>query len=329
MRARTRRVGTGAVALLLFISGCGDDDDTGTVEEGATTTAAPSDEATTTTAAEEDEEDEEADGGSEGLDVTAVDFAFEGLPDEVNGGAVEIRFANEGEVDHEIAFVEIGDEANAETFFDDFGPVITEGGPFPEYVGAVVGANEAPPGETATFTYTLPEGTYMVFCSLTGTPDDPESEEGAPHFAQGMQQVVSVSEAAALNIPEGDGTITASDYTFEVDLASGDSLINFTNEGPNDHFAGFDRFPEGTTVEEAESTFLTLASLEEGEAPPEGTPEMTEVGFSGIASQGETIQFEVDALEPGTYVFYCFISDRAGGPPHAIAYEMVEAFEIT
>lgn len=265
-------------------------------------------------------------GGGESLDVEAVDYAFEGLPDEIDAGRVEITLENTGEVDHEIAFVEIGD-TEPEQFFEDFGPVIEEGAPFPDYIGSVIGANEAPPGESGTFTYTLPGGTYMAFCALTGDAEDPESEEGgAPHFTQGMQQVVTVSGDDSGDLPAADGTITARDYEFDIDLAEGDSTINFTNEGPNDHFAGFDLVPGATTADEAVAAFQAL-ELGEGDAP-EGVTDLEEIGFSGIASEGRAIQFEVDALEPGAYVFYCFIADRAGGPPHAIGNGMVTGFVV-
>jgi plastocyanin len=291
---RGRIVCVAAAALALVAGGCGDDSDDG--------------------------------GGGEALDVTAVDFAFQNLPEEIDGGAVTVNFTNEGETDHEIAFVEIGDTP-IDQFFEDFEPVITEGAPFPDYIGTVVGANEAAPGESGTFTYTLSDGTYAVFCALTGTPDDPEAEDAPPHFVQGMQQSVTVSDGDG-DLPDADGTITASDYTFDVDLSAGDATINFSNDGPNDHFAGFDVYPEGTTVEEAEESFATLLSLEEGDEPPEGTLVGEETGFSGIASEGAAIQFEVTALEPGTYLFYCFVSDRAGGPPHAIGAQMYKAFVI-
>lgn len=297
-----------ALALTtLVLAACGDDDD----DDGATPTT-------------------EAEAGGEPVAVTAVDFAFQGLPEEMAGGVVTFEMTNEGATDHEIAFVNIGDEANAAGFFDDFGPVIQEGAAWPDYVSNVVGANEAPPGETGTFTYTLDPGTYMVFCALTGTAEDPESEEGPPHFVQGMQQVVTVTEGeGATELPDADGTITARDYEFDVDLEVGDQTINFTNEGPNDHFAGIEKFPAGTTVADAEAAFETFLSLEEGEEPPAGTPESEEIGFSGIASQGQGVQFELpQPLEAGTYAFVCFISDRAGGPPHAIGNHMITVVEI-
>jgi plastocyanin len=290
-----------AAVLLLAAGGCGDDDDDAGGDGGGATT----------------------------LDVTAVDFAFEGLPEEITGGAVTVNLTNDGEADHEIAFVEIGD-TDIDQFFEDFGPVINEGAAFPDYVEALVGANEAAAGESGTFTYTLPDGTYAVFCALTGTAEDPTDDagEGTPHFVQGMQQVVTVT-AGDGDLPDADGSITASDYTFDVDLSAGDTTINFVNDGPNDHFAGFDVFPDGTTVEEAEEAFGTFIALEDGQAPPDDLPEPEEFGFSGIASEGQSIQFQVPGgLEPGTYIFYCFMSDRAGGPPHAIGNQMFKAFVV-
>jgi len=275
----------------------------------------------------DDDDGDEAE--AETVDVIATEYAFAGLPDEMGAGLLTISMDNQGAVDHEIAFVNIGEASNADTFFDDFAPVITEGGAWPDYVTTAIGANETGPGASGTFSYTLDEGTYMVFCALTGTPEDPDSEEAPPHFAQGMQQVVTVTAGDDdPELPDADGAIIARDYTFDVDLSAGDSVINFTNEGPNDHFAGFDRFPDGTTVEEAEATFATLVSLDEGEEPPEGTLESEEIGFSGIASEGKSIQFASSPLEAGTYVFYCFISDRAGGPPHAVGNEMYKAVVI-
>lgn len=301
--------------MVLLAAGCGDDDDDTAADETTTTT-------------------EGSDGGGEGggagaLDVTAVDFGFEELPEEFPGGAVEITFSNEGETDHEIAFAEIGD-TDLDQFLVDFAPVI-EGGPAPDYVTSFVGANEAPPGESATFAYALEEGTYAAFCALTGTTDDPDAE-GVPHYDLGMKQVVTVTAPEGeTELPEGDGTITARDYTFETDLSGGDTVVNFVNEGPEQpHFAGFDVYPEGTTPEEAEAAFQTLLTLEEGQAPPEGTLMGEPAGFSGVATPGNDIQFPVPGgFESGrTYLFYCFISDLEGGPPHAIGNQMFKAFAI-
>jgi len=314
---RRLRVGAVMAALLLFTAACGDDDDGDA--GGDTGGDAP----------------EEV----EALAVSAVDYAFEGLPEEIPGGVVEIAFSNDGGAEHEIAFVEVGD-VEPDQFFTDFAPYIEGGAPAPDYVTNFVGANEASPGDATDLAYTLSEGRYVAFCALTSVPGaDPESEEaeeGPPHFTQGMQQIVEVTAAEGdAELPEADGTITAVDYDFEVDLEAGDTTINFTNDGPDQpHFAGFDRYEEGTTPEEAVEAFSVFFELEEGQAPPEGTLEGEEVAFSGVATPGNGIGFELpEGLEPGTYVFYCFLSDREGGPPHALppgsgGQEMVKAFTV-
>lgn len=306
-------MGAVAAVVALLGAGCGDDDDDGDASPGAT--EAP------------------ADGGEAGeaLAVSLVDFAFEGLPEEIEGGAVELELTNDGEVEHEIAFAEIGD-TEIDQFVTDFAPVVEGGGPVPEYVEGFVGANFVEPAGSTTVTYTLGEGTYAAFCTLTGDPENPDDEEGGEaHYDRGMAQIVTVAGGDDAELPEGDGSITAMDYSFELDISGGDEVINFTNDGPaQPHFAGFDVYPEGTTVEEAEAAFATLMTLEDGQEPPEGTPESEEVAFSGVATSGSGIQFQVPGgFESGrTYVFYCFLSDLSGGPPHAIANEMFKAITV-
>ncbi len=307
-RRKLARIGAVLATLSLLTAACGDDDDEGTVELPEATPP---------------------------LEVTGVDYAFEGLPEELPGGAVAIDFENTGAADHEIAFVEIGD-VPLDQFLTEFAPVIDGSGPFPDYVTNIIGANEAAPGESTSLVYTLSEGTYAVFCALTSTADDPDAE-GAPHFELGMKDTVTVtSPEGDVELPGGDGTITAEDFTFEVDLTGGDEVINFTNTGPaQTHFAGFDLYPEGTTVGQAEEAFATFLSLDEGAEPPEGTIESEEVSFSGVATPGNSIQFSVPGgFQAGrTYLFYCFISDREGGPPHALpeaagGHGMYKAFTI-
>lgn len=314
-----------ALSLSLLVAACGDDD--GDDDAGsATTTEAPAadDETTTTTVAADD-------GDGEALAVQLADYSFVGLPEEIEGGAVRIAVENTGQVDHEIAFVSLGDGVEGEQFFADFAPVVTEGGAWPEYARTAVGAVEAEPGRTEEYTFTLPEGRYMAFCALQGDAANPESEEGgAPHFERGMQQIVTVTGGEAeATLPDAEGTVTASDYTFEVDIPAGATTINFVNDGPNPHFAGIDRYPEGTTPEQAEEAFRTLVQLGEGQEPPAGTPQGEEFFFSGVASAGMGIQATSrSAFEPGTYVAYCFLSDYAGGPPHAIGMDMVVGFTV-
>ena len=277
-------------------------------------------------------------GGEEAFDLSieTIDYAFQNVPTEVPAGLIEVTLDNQGEVTHEFALAEIGDTP-PDQFFTDFAPAISEGGAFPDYLGAVIVPIEAGGGESATTSFTVTEGTYVIFCTLTGdaagTPAEGEEEaEGAPHFTLGMAQTIVVGSGDAdAVLPEADGTVTATDYAFEADIEAGDTVINFTNDGPNEvHFAAVSVYPEGTTAEDAEAAFAALLETPEDAPPPEGVPLPEDVAFSGIASDGLGVQFEVPGgFESGrTYIFTCFISDRAGGPPHAIAHQMYEAFTV-
>lgn len=318
---RMRRAVAALAGMALLVAACGDDEDD---DAGSTTTEAPADEETTTTGAPADDD-------GDAVEVQALDYSFSGLPEELEAGTFTFTFTNQGVVDHEIAFVSLAEDTAPEQFFTDFAPVITEGGAWPDYAQTTVGAVEAPPGASGEFTFTLPEGRYMAFCALQGDAENPEAEEetAPPHFERGMQQVVTVTGDDAAELPEAEGTVTASDYTFEFDIPAGATTINFVNDGPNPHFAGIDRYPEGTTPEQAEEAFRTLLQLEEGQEPPAGTLEGEEFWFTGIATAGLGIQGTAPAaFEPGTYLAYCFLSDLAGGPPHAFGNDMFVGFTV-
>ena len=328
MGSRLLRGLTALTLLTSFVAACGDDDD------GA--------EATTTT---------EAAVEAQSVSFSAIDYAFQDAPTELEAGVIDLDFTNEGKVDHEVGIVEIGDEPLDEFLagFSDF--FVQEGAPLPEVSEHIAVPTEIGPGESSSTTFTLAEGTYALLCSFEGDADDPPAEEGedeeaaeegdeaegeAPeddegpvdpakiHFNRGMAQVLEVGPGSdALALPEADGAITARDWTFDTDLAGGDTTINFTNEGPNEvHFVGISLMPEGTDVTAAEAAFAAQFA-EEG--PPEGTvePENDEFGFGGVYSSGLGGQITLEeGFESGrTYVLYCFISDRTGGPPHAFPEE--------
>jgi uncharacterized cupredoxin-like copper-binding protein len=268
--------------------------------------------------------------GSQAQEVSVVadDYEFTDAPVELQGGAVDLSFENQGEVSHEFALAGIGDTP-VDQFVKEFGPVL-QGGPFPDYLDQVAVPIELEGGASGGATFTVTEGNYVMFCALTGVV---EGDKKAPHYELGMIQELTVSGGdAAPQLPAADGTITATDYAFEADLEAGDSSVNFVNEGPDQvHFASVSVYPEGTDAAEAEEAFKALLETEDGSQPPKGLPQSEDVGFSGIFSDGLGGQFQLlqGEFESGrTYLFSCFISDRAGGPPHAIAYNMYEAVTV-
>lgn len=321
-----RSMGTfAALALVagLGLGACGDDDkDTA---DTTTTTAASGGSSTTAGTTEVDLQQ---------LDVKAHDFGFDGLPEEIQGGSTKITFTNDGSVTHDLAFVQVDEGTTVDQFLKDFGPVF-EGGPIPDYAKAIVAPVLAEPGKTAVSEFTIEPGTYIAICGQTGDPAKPKNPDGSAgdgevHAARGMAQLVTVKGAGSdAPLSEPDGTITAADYTFDVDVSGGDEVIRFVNEGPKEvHFAEIQAFPAGTTEDQAQKAIETLFSLPDGQAPPAGTPLPESVGFSGILSTGPEVNFTMPTpFESGrVYVALCFISDRAGGPPHAIAHQMVKVF---
>ena len=316
------RVVRGLVVLTMLtalVGACGDDDDAATTIE----------------------EDGGDDGGTaaDALEITGVDYAYSSAPESLTAGLVELTFNNDGTVPHEAAFIEIGDTP-LEQFITDFGPVL-EGGPIPAYAEQISAPAEIEAGESLDMTFTIPEGTYAMICTLDGDKDAPppaEGEEpaaGAPHFTIGMAQVMEVGPAGdETELPDADGSITSSDYTFEADVEAGDTTINFVNDGPNEiHFAAIQMFPEGVDAAAAEAAFDALINGDPAAPPSEAAgPALgaEDVGFSGVFSTGNGAQFTLPGgFQSGrTYLAACFISDRAGGPPHAIGQKMYKAWTV-
>jgi plastocyanin len=316
-----RRVLRGFAALAILSSvavACGDDDD--------------ADQTSDTPGAEAPEVQE--------IDVTAIDYSFSEAPTEIDAGVVTLSFTNDGKVEHEAAFAEIGDTPLAE-YLPKFDPVFAGegGGPIPAETESLAAPVETGPGETATATFTLDEGTYALFCTFdgdaeeqaaegVGDEEDGEEEPVTPerlHYNRGMAQVVTVGPASgATELAEADGAITAVDYSFEVDVDDGDTTFNFVNQGPNEiHFVGISSYPAGTDAAAVEEAFTSSFTSDE---PPEGAPEFEEeeFAFSGVFSSGLGSRVELeDGFEAGkTYLLACFVQDRAGGPPHAFPESM-------
>lgn len=262
------------------------------------------------------------------IEIVAVDYAFSEAPIELQSGVIELHFENHGTVSHEIVLDGIGDTPLDEVVEGFRG--VSFGDPVPEFVGQLV----IPPPVSAEgggefdATFTLSEGRYALFCGLT---DAPKGEKETPHLELGMiRELTVVGGDGEPVLPEADGTITASDHAFDIDLEAGDRTVNFLNEGPEEvHWASVGLYPEGVSAAEAEDAYAL--QLEPGKAP-QGTLAAEAAGFSGIfsAGLGSTFRlFDGEAFESGrTYLFVCDMSDRAGGEPHARAYGMFKAVTI-
>lgn len=128
----------------------------------------------------------------ESLDIVAVDYGYEGIPEEISAGQVGVDFSNEGAELHELLILRKND--GVEQSFDELfalgeeeaGALVTE-----------VGGSFALPGEaSATLLDLTTPGEYVAVCFIpVGTTPDAGEEGGSgpPHFAEGMKAEFTVS----------------------------------------------------------------------------------------------------------------------------------------
>lgn len=323
MIRRTRTATAALLSVSVLVAACGDDDDT---EAGTTGTEETTEETTgsTDTSEEAPEEGEQASADATSLDLTLTDDGLQGLPESFAGGAVEVSLTVEGSREYaSVDFTKVDEGTTVEEFAEGFAPVL-EGGPFPDFVQTSAGL-EASPGETTDSTILLEPGTYVVWHESVPTDD-----EGAPPEIIGA--LAEVTEGEVTELPETENEIVARDYDFETNI-TGPGTVTFRNEGPDQlHHAVVVDF--GTnSVEVVEQAIEPLINSEEDAPPPdvEGL-DMEQVNFdfggSAVFGPGLGGTFEVDFTSGNTYAVICFISDRSGGPPHAIGMDMYEVFAV-
>jgi hypothetical protein len=115
--------------------------------------------------------------GYESLDVTAVDYDFQGVPDSVSSGTTTVALTNDGSEQHEMVLLR---RADGETRSVDELLALPEDEAMEAL--AFTGAAFAEPGETGFLTADLEAGDYVAVCFLPVGG----AEDGAPHFTRGM-----------------------------------------------------------------------------------------------------------------------------------------------
>jgi hypothetical protein len=117
------------------------------------------------------------------LEVTGIDYAFQGLPTELPAGPTSIAFTDGGNEEHEIMIVKAAD-GDAITLDELLALPGDEAFARVQPVTVTWGA----PGETGYTSVDLAPGTYFALCNIPigGGPD------GAPHHTAGMKQTFVV-----------------------------------------------------------------------------------------------------------------------------------------
>jgi hypothetical protein len=232
-------------------------------------------------------------------------------PESAEAGVAEITFTNNSDETADMQLIRVEGDHSAAEVIQGLGKAI-EGAPFEDWFFGGGGIGETKTGQSATVTQVLEPGTYYAFNTETDGPPDPS--------AAGRIDVTGETSDEEL---EADSVVTAEDaddeYSFAADgLEAGKHEILFENAGEQPHHLLISPIKGDATAEEVETAFKE----------EKGPPPLEEKGSQSTAviEGGEGQLVTVD-LSPGRYAFYCFITDRDGGKPHALK-GMVDEFEV-
>ncbi len=220
-------------------------------------------------------------------------------PDTVKSGAVEIRFQNQAQGPADAALIGVQGTHTGDEVLE---VLSNQGGPIPPWIKFNGGTGTTPPGQTATATVELDEGSYYLQSAV-------ESEDDGPPTT--ASKALRVSGKGGGSVPKGDVTITATDYAFDVGtLKAGANEIRFENKGKQVHHLQAFPINPGRSIGDVRTAF-------EAEGETEGPPPVDFAGNVGTAAvdQDQALVTTIN-LNAGKYAFVCFISDREGGPSH-------------
>ena len=294
------RVWTLLVAPTLLLAACGGDGGEG----GTQATAPPQPEKVTITAS------------ASGKQVT-----FD-MPAQLKPGATELTLVNNLKEPAEFQITQLDEGHTLAEFY----PAIEseEGAPIPTWVHAYGGVGETAPGASGTVVVDLKAGRYEFFSASA-----PEQEGAQPQYKRGGEGSFEVTgDPSEAQLPTTDAQITAkelgpTDYQFEASgLKAGTNQVTFTNGGAQLHHALMFKLNEGATIDQAQEFFTTEDFKGR---PPVDFDSAT--GSSAVLDAGGK-QVATIELESGSYAVLCFITDRAGSPPHVIKAKMIQEVKV-
>jgi hypothetical protein len=252
-----------------------------------------------------DDDDEGGEGEAQTLRITVADkgkgqSTLE-APTSAEPGPVEITLENRGKRLHDAQLFRVAGGQTAAQTIGALGRALQAGAPLPDWLTYAGGVQATEAGASQTVTQALEPGTYYIG-DIEGTSGPPEPST--------VPKIVVSGEAADSELPESESTVRAFEYGFEAQgLTAGRNQVLFENAGAEPHH--LEAFPllAGRTIEDVKAFVKT----EKGKPPVDFEQETVTTILEGGTSQLVTLD-----LEPGRYALLCFVSDRQGGPPHAV-----------
>jgi hypothetical protein len=229
------------------------------------------------------------------------------VPATAESGLAEISLENTSDERGEAQLVRVDGDHSPEEVLDALKAAMG-GKPLPDWFFAGGGVAPTKPGQSATITQVLEPGTYYAF--NTESPDLPDAT------AIPAMEVTGDESDEEL---EADSTVEAAEYAFTADgLEAGENEIDFVNNGAQPHHLIVAPIKGDATIADVEKAIKT----EKGPPPIEDK----RVVSTSVIEGGESQLVSMN-LKPGRYAMMCFVTDRQGGPPHALK-GMVDELEI-
>lgn len=230
------------------------------------------------------------------------------VPDSADSGEAEITFVNDTDSEADMQLIRVEGDRSGEEVVKGLEAAI-EGEAFPDWFFAGGGVGALKPGDETAMTQVLEPGTYYPF-NTEGGEERPDPKSLA---------TVEVTGDESDDELEADTTVTAAEYLFDAEgLTAGKTEVDFRNDGAQPHHMLIAPLVGDGTAKEAEEAFKG-----KGGKPPF---DEKEIQGTAVIEGGESQLVELD-LKKGRYLFFCFITDREGGPPHAVK-GMVDEFEV-
>jgi len=234
------------------------------------------------------------------------------MPDSVRAGRVEVRFVNDGTVEHEAQLFKLKPGVSESALLQELGEVFAT--QVPQVVAqkmrdllaiasAAGGSGSVQPGATQDVVENLTPGRYVAAC-LDATP------KGVPHFELGMRTLFTVRGDDEFTAPAANGTVVESDFQIALPRVIYESRpltlrIAVSNQT---HELAIASVPTGATKNQ-------LLDCLQGKTCTLSGPPVNVGGAAGLAP-GQSQWIELN-LKPGTYVALCLIPDVRTGLPHA------------
>ena len=224
-------------------------------------------------------------------------------PTSLKAGTVAITFKNTGQAPADLQLVSVEGDHSAE----EVQAVVNndeEDSTIPDWITAEGGVGTVAPGQSQTATHALGSGKYYA----VGTVETEDEEADGPLVPPVAFEVTGSGKGS---LPKADATVTAKEYSFEVeDLKAGSHTLKFDNAGEQLHHIIAAPMVDGATLEQVQAFFES----EEARPPPLDF----EAGLGTAVIDKDRALVTTFDFKPGKWAFICFMTDRAGGAPHAM-----------